>query len=143
MRRINSEIERQIRKDKQELRRNYKVLLLGAGESGKSTFVRNLRVVHGSGFSTRERQDAREVTRPKYPLNPMPSSSKVILSNLVITVYSVLCQMELSKVRQNNTWPQNVCQAQEEDKKLQKLAQLLYQHLDSSELKEVRIFFPD
>ena len=38
IRRINSEIERQIRKDKREMRRNYKILLLGTGESGKSTF---------------------------------------------------------------------------------------------------------
>ena len=30
--------------------------------SGKSTFMRNLRVVHGSGFSMKERQDAREVS---------------------------------------------------------------------------------
>ena len=79
IRRINSEIERQIRRDKRfffisilfffifyfdkrEMRRNYKILLLGTGESGKSTFMRNLRVVHGSGFSTKERQDAREVS---------------------------------------------------------------------------------
>ena len=62
IRRINSEIERQIRKDKREMRRNYKILLLGTGESGKSTFMRNLRVVHGSGFSMKERQDAREVS---------------------------------------------------------------------------------
>ena len=48
--------------DKREMRRNYKILLLGTGESGKSTFMRNLRVVHGSGFSTKERQDAPEVS---------------------------------------------------------------------------------
>ena len=61
IRRINSEIERQIKKDKREMRRNYKVLLLGAGESGKSTFMRNLRVVHTSGFSVKEKQDAVQV----------------------------------------------------------------------------------
>ena len=46
------------------MRRNYKVLLLGAGESGKSTFMRNLRVVHTSGFSVKEKQDAVQVRVP-------------------------------------------------------------------------------
>ena len=41
IRRINSEIEKQIRRDKREAKKQYKILLLGAGESGKSTFIRN------------------------------------------------------------------------------------------------------
>ena len=100
IRRINSEIERQIRRDKREMRRNYKILLLGTGESGKSTFMRNLRVVHGSGFSTKERQDAREVSLSTLWLGRESVSKfpQVIVSNLVITVYLILCQMDLQKV---------------------------------------------
>ena len=103
IRRINSEIERQIRRDKREMRRNYKILLLGTGESGKSTFMRNLRVVHGSGFSTKERQDAREVSLSTLRLGRESVSMfpQVIVSNLVITVYLILCQMDLQKV---NIW---------------------------------------
>ena len=96
IRRINSEIERQIRKDKREMRRNYKILLLGTGESGKSTFMRNLRVVHGSGFSMKERQDARKVSQMRSAVGQYVV--QVIVSNLVITVYLILCQMDLQKV---------------------------------------------
>ena len=39
-RRINSIIEKQIQKDRRESKKQYKILLLGAGESGKSTFIR-------------------------------------------------------------------------------------------------------
>ena len=86
--------------DKREMRRNYKILLLGTGESGKSTFMRNLRVVHGSGFSTKERQDAREVSLSTLWLGRESVSMfpQVIVSNLVITVYLILCQMDLQKV---------------------------------------------
>ena len=99
IRRINSEIERQIRKDKREMRRNYKILLLGTGESGKSTFMRNLRVVHGSGFSMKERQDARKVSQMRSAVGQYVV--QVIVSNLVITVYLILCQMDLQKVNIN------------------------------------------
>ena len=40
LRRLNSEIEKQIKRDKRESKKQYKILLLGAGESGKSTFIR-------------------------------------------------------------------------------------------------------
>jgi predicted kinase len=41
-RRINQEIERQIKKDKRDQRKELKLLLLGTGESGKSTFINKL-----------------------------------------------------------------------------------------------------
>ena len=43
IRRINSDIEKQIKRDKRESKKQYKILLLGAGESGKSTFIRDLK----------------------------------------------------------------------------------------------------
>ena len=44
IRRINSDIEKQIKRDKRESKKQYKILLLGGGESGKSTFIRDLRL---------------------------------------------------------------------------------------------------
>lgn len=44
------EIDKMIEKDKQKLRRQVKLLLLGAGESGKSTFLKQMRIIHGMKF---------------------------------------------------------------------------------------------
>merc|ERR1712193_605788 len=49
--RINAEIERQLRKDKRDARRELKLLLLGTGESGKSTFIKQMKIIHGEGYS--------------------------------------------------------------------------------------------
>ena len=45
-RKTNKEIERQIQKDKQVYRATHRLLLLGAGESGKSTLVKQMRILH-------------------------------------------------------------------------------------------------
>lgn len=43
-------IDKMIQKDKQVLRRQVKLLLLGAGESGKSTFLKQMRIIHNYSF---------------------------------------------------------------------------------------------
>lgn len=43
-------IDKMIQKDKQVIRRQVKLLLLGAGESGKSTFLKQMRIIHGFSF---------------------------------------------------------------------------------------------
>ncbi|XP_075248943.1 guanine nucleotide-binding protein subunit alpha-11-like [Convolutriloba macropyga] len=54
--RINAEIEKQLRKDKRDARRELKLLLLGTGESGKSTFIKQMRIIHGKGYSEEDRK---------------------------------------------------------------------------------------
>jgi len=87
IRRINSEIERQIKKDRREAKKQYKILLLGAGESGKSTFIRHMRIIHGDGFGQKEREESRDI----------------VLSNLVICIYLILVQMEQNKIDEDAT----------------------------------------
>nr|XP_020476787.1 guanine nucleotide-binding protein G(q) subunit alpha-like [Monopterus albus] len=55
-RRINGEIERQLRRDEKDSRREFKLLLLGTGESGKSTFIKQMRIIHGRGYSEEDRR---------------------------------------------------------------------------------------
>ncbi|OQR70721.1 guanine nucleotide-binding protein G(s) subunit alpha-like [Tropilaelaps mercedesae] len=52
----NKKIEKQIQKDKQIYRATHRLLLLGAGESGKSTIVKQMRILHVNGFSEDERK---------------------------------------------------------------------------------------
>ncbi|KAM8793219.1 guanine nucleotide-binding protein subunit alpha-14 [Eudromia elegans] len=54
--RISAEIERQLRRDRRDARRELKLLLLGTGESGKSTFIKQMRIIHGSGYTEEDRK---------------------------------------------------------------------------------------
>uniref|UniRef100_A0A5S6QA42 Guanine nucleotide-binding protein G(s) subunit alpha n=1 Tax=Trichuris muris TaxID=70415 RepID=A0A5S6QA42_TRIMR len=55
--RVNKQIEEQLQKDKQLYRATHRLLLLGAGESGKSTIVKQMRILHINGFNERERRE--------------------------------------------------------------------------------------
>lgn len=59
--RKNEEIDRQLRNDRKRQEREVKLLLLGAGESGKSTVLKQMRVIHAGGFSKAERKQWRVV----------------------------------------------------------------------------------
>lgn len=52
----SKEIEKQLREDQKRLDREVKLLLLGAGESGKSTVLKQMRLIHTKGFSSSERK---------------------------------------------------------------------------------------
>lgn len=43
-------IDKQLAQEKVLYRRQVKILLLGAGESGKSTFLKQMRIIHGKDF---------------------------------------------------------------------------------------------
>ncbi|KAL2353557.1 G-protein alpha subunit [Cryomyces antarcticus] len=59
--RKNEEIEKQIRADRKKQAREVKLLLLGAGESGKSTVLKQMRLIHAGGFNKTERKQWRVV----------------------------------------------------------------------------------
>jgi hypothetical protein len=48
---VNSQIQRQIEQDKKTSESTIKLLLLGAGESGKSTVLKQMKIIHDNGFS--------------------------------------------------------------------------------------------
>ena len=81
-RRINQEIERQIKKDKRDQRKELKLLLLGTGESGKSTFIKQMRIIHGSGYSEEDKR----------------SHIKLVFQNIYMAMNSMIRAMEALRI---------------------------------------------
>ncbi|XP_063703068.1 guanine nucleotide-binding protein G(q) subunit alpha isoform X1 [Culicoides brevitarsis] len=81
--RINQEIERQLRRDKRDARRELKLLLLGTGESGKSTFIKQMRIIHGSGYSDEDKR----------------GFIKLVYQNIFMAMQSMIRAMELLKIQ--------------------------------------------
>ncbi|XP_040564707.1 guanine nucleotide-binding protein G(q) subunit alpha isoform X2 [Lepeophtheirus salmonis] len=81
--RINAEIERQLRRDKREARRELKLLLLGTGESGKSTFIKQMRIIHGSGYSDEDKR----------------GFIKLVFQNIFMAMQSMIRAMDMLKIQ--------------------------------------------
>lgn len=52
--RISAQIDQSIADDARRLRRECKILLLGSGESGKSTIVKQMKIIHQNGYTVDE-----------------------------------------------------------------------------------------
>ncbi|KAI9819714.1 MAG: hypothetical protein M1832_003948 [Thelocarpon impressellum] len=55
------EIDGMIRRDEKKKANEVKLLLLGAGESGKSTVLKQMKLIYATGFSKAEREDWRAI----------------------------------------------------------------------------------
>jgi len=96
----NKEIDRAIRKYKTDIMGEIKLLLLGTGESGKSTISKQMRILHTDGFSQAELQSYRPVVfnnlatcmktliaasrKLKIPLNPENEESAQKLETMSV-----------------------------------------------------------
>lgn len=89
-RRINQEIERQLRKDKRDARRELKLLLLGTGESGKSTFIKQMRIIHGHGYNDEDKK----------------GFIKLVYQNIFMAMQSMIKAMDMLKIQYTN--PDNI-----------------------------------
>ena len=63
-----------------------KLLLLGAGESGKSTFVKQMKIIHGDGYSTDE----------------LNSFTSIIHGNLLTSMVEVIKAMDKLNITLHN-----------------------------------------
>ncbi|ADV23800.1 G-protein alpha-subunit [Cryptococcus gattii WM276] len=50
----SNQIDRQLEDDQKKIRKECKILLLGSGESGKSTIVKQMKIIHQNGYSKDE-----------------------------------------------------------------------------------------
>lgn len=87
--RINQEIEKQLRRDKRDARRELKLLLLGTGESGKSTFIKQMRIIHGSGYSEEDRK----------------GFTKIVYQNIFSAIQTLIAAMDTLSLEYKN--PEN------------------------------------
>lgn len=51
---ISNKIDEELQLHREKAKKEVKILLLGAGESGKSTIVKQMRIIHGNGYSPDE-----------------------------------------------------------------------------------------
>ena len=51
------EIDRQLEQWKKDSEKEYKLLLLGTSEAGKTTFIMQLRLIHGQGYTAKDRAE--------------------------------------------------------------------------------------
>ena len=99
---INREIEKQLRLDKKNQRRELKLLLLGkilifhiavrffidfitlgTGESGKSTFIKQMRIIHGTGYSEEDKR----------------AFVKLVYQNIFMAMHSMIRAMDTLKIQ--------------------------------------------
>lgn len=57
----SKQIERNLKEDGIQAAKDIKLLLLGAGESGKSTIVKQMKIIHESGFTSEDFKQYRPV----------------------------------------------------------------------------------
>ncbi|KAJ7741980.1 heterotrimeric G-protein alpha subunit, GPA3-like protein [Mycena maculata] len=69
-------IDRQLEEDSKKFKKECKILLLGSGESGKSTIVKQMKIIHQDGFSHEELI----AFRPTIHKNVLDSVQAVILA---------------------------------------------------------------
>lgn len=62
-------IEKQLRKDRKKLEHEVKLLLLGAGESGKSTFAKQMKIIYLTGFDSEEKKEFVDVVHSNVLMN--------------------------------------------------------------------------
>ncbi|CAB4397387.1 unnamed protein product [Rhizophagus irregularis] len=78
----NKRINKILKEDEKKLKTEVKLLLLGAGESGKSTILKQMKLIHAAGFSSVEKETYRSI----------------VFLNIVQSIHLVLEAMEYYRI---------------------------------------------
>ncbi|KZS94899.1 guanine nucleotide binding protein, alpha subunit [Sistotremastrum niveocremeum HHB9708] len=57
----SDEIDRQIEEDSKKFKKECKILLLGSGEGGKSTIVKQMKIIHQNGYTRQELEPFKQI----------------------------------------------------------------------------------
>ncbi|XP_056092810.1 guanine nucleotide-binding protein subunit alpha-11-like [Rhinichthys klamathensis goyatoka] len=111
---INKEIKHILAEQRKKERREIKLLLLGTGESGKTTFTKQMRIIHGKGFSTDERR----------------SYSKLVFQNIFQAMSAITEAMNTLKIPYSN--PENEVYSQWfQDQDIHQITQLQRNYVEA------------
>ncbi|OAX33137.1 guanine nucleotide binding protein, alpha subunit [Rhizopogon vinicolor AM-OR11-026] len=97
-------IDRQIEEDSRKFRKERKILLLGTCESGKTTIIKQMKIIHQNGFT----KDELMTFRPTIYRNTIDSAQAIILQmrNMnveCITLANRVCAERIIEYRVENT----------------------------------------
>ncbi|XP_062496918.1 guanine nucleotide-binding protein subunit alpha-14-like [Pezoporus occidentalis] len=90
---ISAETERQLRPGKRNVRRELKLLLLGTGDSGKSMFIKQMRIIHASGYMEEDRK----------------GFTKLVYQNIFTAVQAMIRAMDTLKIQYTCKENEEVC----------------------------------
>lgn len=85
--RISKEYDKQIEREKRAVQKELKLLLLGTGESGKSTFIKQMRIIHGAGYSDEDKR----------------GYIKSVYQNIFMAMQSMIDAMDVLKINYGNS----------------------------------------
>ncbi|XP_023699660.1 guanine nucleotide-binding protein subunit alpha-14-like [Paramormyrops kingsleyae] len=111
---VDREIKKILRQHKKKERKEIKILLLGTGESGKTTFIKQMRIIHGSGYSEEDRR----------------AFTKLVFQNIFTAVKAMTNAMTTLKIPYDNPDNQVLAQRLQEADTLQ-LTKLDRRHVDA------------
>ncbi|PVU95071.1 hypothetical protein BB561_002048 [Smittium simulii] len=84
---LSNKIDSQLYSDKAKMASEIKMLLLGAGESGKSTIIKQMKLIHDGGYSLEERESFKEI----------------IYSNTIQSMHVLLEAMDILEIPLHNS----------------------------------------
>ncbi|KAI2661672.1 Guanine nucleotide-binding protein G(t) subunit alpha-2 [Labeo rohita] len=94
----SKELEKQLQEDADKEAKTVKLLLLGAGESGKSTIVKQMKILHQGGYTKEEQMEFRSI----------------IFGNILQSALAIIRGMEMLDINYGSPASQNLSDSIEE-----------------------------